>query len=194
MNVYFVLANTDSKHCGVIRFSSEKRRHQHTPVEGIVMHVSSSVPAMRLMMLMKKKTDTAQLSPQHELSPCVFTSPWSRLFSHRGHMRGGKKEWHHFLRFSTSVPHVTSIQTDLLSFSPHAVAIINRPFSLHCSLKQDTGPQAKPVYNLGPPDYTGHRTDSASFAECLPKQQHLVWDQRRTTEKAKALRRGVCLP
>ena len=48
------------------------------------------------------------------LSLRVITSPRSRLYSHHGHMRdGGKKTWHNFLHFGTSVPHLTAIQTDL---------------------------------------------------------------------------------
>lgn len=66
------------------------------------------------------------------VSFCIITSPWSRLFSHHGHSRKGKKKWHNFLHFSTSVPHLTAIQTDLVRFSAPAVEIVNRPFSLCC--------------------------------------------------------------
>lgn len=60
-----------------------------------------------------------QLSPQYEVSLCAITSPWSQLFSHRGHMREGKNKWHNFLHLSTSVSHVTSILADLVTlFSP----------------------------------------------------------------------------
>lgn len=50
----FLIAISDSKDCGVIRFIQEKECHQHTPVEGIVMHVRNGVPAMRLVKLLKK--------------------------------------------------------------------------------------------------------------------------------------------
>ena len=128
----YVLPTRHSKGCGVIRSSQDGRNiHHHTPVEGIVMHVGTLLPLWALWSRGRKNRHGTTVSAVR-VSLCVITSPWSRLFSHRGHMRDGKKKWHNFLHFSTSVPHLTSIQTDLVRFSAPAVEIVNRQFSLCC--------------------------------------------------------------
>jgi len=111
---------------------SWKNRHPHRPVEGIVMHVRTGAPAMCLMKQRKKKQTRHNCHRSASRPLRNHVALITALSSSRSHEREGKKKWHHFLRFSTSVSHLTAIQTDLVRFAALAVEIVSRLLSLCC--------------------------------------------------------------